>query len=158
MDRSTMQEVEYDGRIFIIYKMNPLQGIATLKTLITKALPINLLSFLDADDKISKMFGGIKNIGKSEMSDDEFVELELKLLSNVSEVLKSGEVKIIDSAGNYQVQDLDNNMLINAFLLLKVVEVNYKDFFIELLQKLDGMEEKLTSKISEMTNSAQQSM
>ena len=92
------------------------------------------------------------------MSDDEFVELELKLLSNVSEVLKSGEVKIIDSAGNYQVQDLDNNMLINAFLLLKVVEVNYKDFFIELLQKLDGMEEKLTSKISEMTNSAQQSM
>ena len=73
MNRSTMQEVEYDGRIFIIYKMNPLQGIATLKTLITKALPINLLSFVDADDKISKMFGGIKNIGKSEMSEDEFV-------------------------------------------------------------------------------------
>ena len=53
--RITKEYVEYEGRTFVVKKMNPLEGISVLKVLLTNALPIDLLGgFLDSDNKFKK--------------------------------------------------------------------------------------------------------
>ncbi len=136
MERITQEIVKYQDdekeRIFVVKKMNPLLGIAVLKEILFGALPVDLFSDVEGMGQVTSMFS---NVQKKEMSIDEFVKLERRLLSNVSEKLKSGEVPVIDSAGNYRVSNLENNMFLNGYLMVKVVEVNYKDFFLELFQK-----------------------
>ena len=43
MERLTQVTVEYENRTFIVKKMDPLEGIAVLKELLTKAMPLDLL-------------------------------------------------------------------------------------------------------------------
>lgn len=140
LDRKTEEVVKYENREFIIKKMTPFKGIAVLKTLLTRALPIDLLSSFAEDTAINKMFSGISNT-KKDMTEDEFIELEIELIRMVSEKLKGGDTPVIDDRGNFQVENLENNMLLVTWLLVKVIEVNYKDFFIELLQKAGVIKE-----------------
>ncbi len=134
LDRKISEAVNYEGREFIIKKMTPFKGIAVLKTLLTRALPIDLLSSFSDSEEVSRMFSGMSK-DKKDMTEEEFIELELELMKTVSENLKGGPTPVIDDRGNFQVEDLENNMLLVVWLLVKVVEVNYKDFFIEMLQK-----------------------
>lgn len=141
--RTTQEIFDYEGRTFVVKKMNPMEGIAVLKTLLTNALPIDLLGmFLSEDSKMKQMLALLPDgMSKKEMSIDDFVMFEKRLLRNTYEVLKSGEVQVVDNAGNIGVLDVEDNMFLIVFLLVKVIEVNYKDFFIETLQRLGMLEE-----------------
>ena len=46
---------------------------------------------------------------------------------------------VVDELGNYQVQNLEYNLDLFSSLILKVLCVNYKDFFINKLKKLGLM-------------------
>lgn len=131
--------LEVSGRQFIINKMSPTMGIAVLKELITRSMPIDLLGMLDqtGGSKSAKLkslmsFG---SIGTSQMGIDEFEEFERRLLSYVYEKLVSGPVCVIDSNGNYRVENLESDTMLVLKLIVEVVKVNYKDFFIEILQE-----------------------
>ena len=95
-------------------------------------------------------------MNKKEMSIDEFAEFQKRLMKNCYEKLKSGDVAVLQSNGDFGVPGLDNNMLLVGFLLLKVVEVNYKDFFLEILQKLNVLEEsqKIMDQVKNVTATA----
>ena len=141
--RITEEYVEYEGRTFVVKKMNPLEGISVLKVLLTNALPIDLLGgFLDSDNKFKQMLALMpESTKKHEMSVEDFVLFEKRLLKNAYEILASGEVQVIDDAGNFGVFDIEDNLFLVMFLLVKVIEVNYKDFFLEFLRRLGMLEE-----------------
>ena len=156
MERITQIEVKYEDRIFIVKKMTPFEGIAVLKELITKAMPFDLLSLLNEDDfeGISKVLSVAQGMSKKEMSIDEFVAFQKRLIKNCYEVKKIGEVPVLQNNGDFGVEDLENNMFLVCFLLLKVIEVNYKDFFLEILRKLGMLEgtEGIIQNVKNMMN------
>lgn len=136
--RETKKEIKWEvegekERTFVIKKMPVLESISVLKTLLTRALPLDLLSVLDESGNLAK---GLAAVPKHEMTDDEFTEFTKRLLKNVYEKLPVGDVAVIDEVGNYGVIDFEYNLTLALYLLTQVVLVNYKDFFIEILQKL----------------------
>ena len=129
-----------------------------LKEILTKALPIDLLSFLnDSGAGIDKILSMTNSVSKKEMSIDEFVVFQKRLMKNVYEKLKSGDVPVIQENGDFGVLDMEENMFLVGFLLLKVIEVNYKDFFLEILQKL-GLLEDAQKMMNEMKEKKQEGM
>ncbi len=136
--RQTKKEIKWETegentRQFVIHKMPVLESISVLKTLLTRVLPLDLLSVLDESGNLAK---GLAVIPKKDMSDEEFTEFTKRLLQNVYEKLPVGETAVIDEVGNYGVMDFEYNLTLALYLLMQVVLVNYKDFFIEILQKL----------------------
>ena len=132
--------------------------MAVLKEILTKALPIDLLSFLnDSGAGIDKILSMTNSVSKKEMSIDEFVVFQKRLMKNVYEKLKSGDVPVIQENGDFGVLDMEENMFLVGFLLLKVIEVNYKDFFLEILQKL-GLLEDAQKMMNEMKEKKQEGM
>ena len=91
------------------------------------------------------------------MSIDEFVVFQKRLMKNVYEKLKSGDVPVIQENGDFGVLGMEENMFLVGFLLLKVIEVNYKDFFLEILQKL-GLLEDVQKMMNEMKEKKQEGM
>lgn len=160
MERLTQVTVEYENRTFIVKKMDPLEGIAVLKELLTKAMPLDLLGgiFKDGNGNMSGIGSmlGILDTTKREMSIEDFVKFEKRLLKNTYEVLKSGEVRIIAENGDYGVSGMEDNMYLLGFLMIKVIEVNYRDFFIEILLKLGIIKkaEDMTGKLAEVMSEA----
>lgn len=140
IDRKIKEEVtwkvdEKTTRTFIIKRMPAMPALSNLKTLLTRALPLDLFSALDESGFMTKALGAVSN--KKEMSDIEFELFMKKLLSYTSEKLPSGEVKIIDDAGNFGVIDMEYNLALVSYLLMQTVLVNYKDFFIEMFHRLE---------------------
>ena len=158
MERKIKEIVTYEDRTFVIKKMTPFEGIAVLKEILTKALPIDFLSFLnDSGAGIDKILSMTNSVSKKEMSIDEFVVFQKRLMKNVYEKLKSGDVPVIQENGDFGVLDMEENMFLVGFLLLKVIEVNYKDFFLEILQKL-GLLEDAQKMMNEMKEKKQEGM
>lgn len=131
--REKQKTVQLDGRTFIIRKLPAARGYALLVEILTKALPLNLIGsalegFVPA--------GLLDTAGKQVMSLEELEALQLKLMASVSEILPAGETKVLDGQGNWQVEDLGDDMLLFGQLLVKVVVHQYQDFFTGVLSKL----------------------
>ncbi len=99
------------------------------------------------------------------MSMEEMETLQLKLLSAVSEELKGGWTPVVDSHGHFQVEDLEDDMLLFGTLLVRVVEFQYGDFFTGLLSRLgitleepEELPEKLKTVFTEQAMSANTSL
>ena len=73
---------------------------------------------------------------------EEFARFQNKLLLNVQERLASMDQDVVDEVGNYLVEDLEFNLDLFMKLILKVVSVNYKDFFIDKLKQFNEILEK----------------
>lgn len=145
MDRKIQEIYEIDGRIFIIKKFPAAESMSVLKELLSKSLPIDLFSMMNVGGKnLGQTLReyGLGNSNKNQMSIDEFTDLQMRLMKCVQERLKGGDESVIDNLGNYKVEDLEYNLELFSSLLLKVVSVNYKDFFIEKMKKL-GLLEKI---------------
>lgn len=138
-EREIRQKVEIDNRTFIIEKMDALESIAVLKEILTKTLPLDLLSTFG--DSVSSLVGRIDS-PKKDMSIDEFIRLQKRILKYVFESLPSGMIPIIDSNNNYAVDDFEKNLDLAVSLLFKSVRFNYESFFLEKLQKM-GLLEKI---------------
>lgn len=138
-EREIRQKVEINDRTFIIEKMDALESIAVLKEILTKTLPLDLLSTFG--DSVSNIVGRI-DFPKQDMSIDEFIRLQKRILKYVFESLPSGMVPVIDSNNNYAVNDFEKNLNLAVSLLFKAIRFNYESFFIETLQKM-GLLEKI---------------
>ncbi len=131
--RERIKEVTMDGRTFQLKKLPAARSYAILVEIMTKAVPTDLL-LNELQDFLPLNLTSLP--GRQMMSMEEMELLQLKLLAAVSEQLKSGWVPVVDNQGNFQVEDLEDNMLLFGELLVKVVEFQYADFFTALLSRL----------------------
>lgn len=133
---------EDDGtvRTFHIRRMTPFAAIAILKELLTRAMPINLLEAMDMlgnEDETKSTYESLLNLtssAKPTMSMEEFEDLQKKIIGYVDEELKGTTVKVIDEYGNFNVPDLEYDLTLYMKLVIRVIVVNYKDFFIGVLR------------------------
>jgi len=129
---------EYDDRKFTIKKMNPLVGLAILKDVMTRTMPIDLIGLISsAGADTSKLAGFQSGVEMKSMSRREFVELQKEILMNVSEKLESGLVQIIDEQGNFKIEGADTDLKMITKLLTETLVFNYADFFVEILSDLN---------------------
>ena len=126
-------EIELEGRQFILHKLPAAKSFALLVEILTKALPISLISGA-LDDFVPA--GVLNAAGKQPVTAEELESLQLKLLQGVVEVLPAGPTAILDSQGHFKVPDLEDDMLLFGQLLVKTVGWQYKDFFTGILSKL----------------------
>lgn len=122
-----------EDREFVIKKLPAARGYAILVDILTKALPLNLIGGVLEDFVPASL---LNLSGKQQMTMEEMEALQLKLLASVSEQLPAGATPILDSQGNFKVEDLEDNMLLFGQLLMKTVEFQYKDFFLGILSKM----------------------
>lgn len=131
--RERTKQIMIEDRTFVLKKMPAAKAYAVLVEILTKAMPLDLL--LGAmQDFLPASLSNLR--GKQVMSMEELEQLQLKLLSSVSEMLNSGPVPVVDSQGHFQVEDLEDDMLLFGTLLVKVVEFQYADFFTGLLSRM----------------------
>lgn len=126
-------EIELEGRQFILHKLPAAKSFALLVEILTKALPISLISSA-LDDLVPA--GVLNAAGKQPVTAEELEALQLKLLQGVEEVLPAGPTAIVDSQGHFKVPDLEDDMLLFGQLLVKAVGWQYKNFFTGILSKL----------------------
>lgn len=127
------KQITMEGRTFRLQKLPAAKAYAILVEILTKALPIELLSsaFQDFLPAIPRHIQG-----KPMMSMEEMEALQLIVLSAVSEKLKGGWTPVVDSQGHFQVEELEDDMLLFGTLFAKAVEFQYGDFFTGLLSRL----------------------
>lgn len=135
MAREDTRRVEIKGRTFQIEKMDALESLAVLKELLTGALPIDIMG----------MFGNtLENITgiltKKDMSIEEFVALEKRILRYTFEVLPTGLTRVVDGSGNFGVNDVEKDLSLVIKLLMEAVRLNYESFFTEMFP-VDMMDE-----------------
>lgn len=127
------KQIKIEDRTFVLKKMPAAKAYAVLVEILTKAMPLDLL--LGAmQDFLPVSLTNLK--GKQMMTMEEMEQLQVKLLSSVSEMLSSGLVPVVDSQGYFQVEDLEDDMLLFGTLLVKVMEFQYADFFTGLLSRM----------------------
>lgn len=127
------KQIELEGRQFILHKLPAAKSYALLVEMLTKALPIGLISGA-LEDFVPA--GLLSAAGKQQVTAEEIEALQLKLLQGVEEVLPAGLTKILDSQGHFKVPDLEDDMLLFGQLLAKAVGFQYKDFFTGILSKI----------------------
>ena len=129
--------IEIDGRQFILQTQPAASVYALLTEILTKGLPLNLLgSALEQFIPASML----NMAGKQTMTVEEMEKLQLEFMRCVSEILPGGPVAVVDERGNYQVEDLEYDMLLFGQLLTEMAKWQYADFFTEILRKL-GIED-----------------
>lgn len=131
--REREKQITLEERTFILKKMPAARGYAILAEILTKVLPLNIIGST-LEDFIPKSLLNLEN--KQQMSIEELEVLQLRLLANVSEQLPGGLTPIVDKQGNFQVEDLEDDMLLFGQLLAKVLVFQYKDFFLDALGML----------------------
>lgn len=131
--REREKQITLEERTFILKKMPAARGYAILAEILTKVLPLNIIGST-LEDFIPKSLLNLEN--KQQMSMEELEVLQLRLLANVSEQLPGGLTPIVDKQGNFQVEDLEDDMLLFGQLLAKVLVFQYKDFFLDALGML----------------------
>ena len=127
------KQIELEGRQFILHKLPAAKSYALLVEMLTKALPIGLISGA-LEDFVPA--GLLNAAGKQQVTAEEIEALQLKLLQGVEEVLPAGPTAILDSQGHFKVPDLEDDMLLFGQLLAKTVGFQYKDFFTGMLSKI----------------------
>ena len=127
------KQIELEGRQFVLHKLPAARSYALLVEILTKALPIGLISGA-LEDFVPA--GLLNAAGKQPVTAEEIEALQLKLLQGVEEVLPAGPTAILDSQGHFKVPDLEDDMLLFGQLLAKSVGFQYKDFFTGILSKI----------------------
>lgn len=141
MDRKKNEVVELQGRTFVIRYLPAAEGLAVLKDLITRTVPLDIFSGIDVGGKsLSNLLSSFGGSNKTLMSIDEFAALENRLMKCVSEKFPRDEINVIGEYGEFLVDDLEDNIELYFDLILKVVAFNYKDFFLKKLEALGLIE------------------
>ena len=127
------KQITMEGRTFRLQKLPAARAYAILVEILTKALPTDLLTSAFQDFLPAAL---PKSKDKPAMSMEELETLQLKLLAAVSEELKGGWTPVVDGQGHFQVEEMEDDMLLFGTLLVKVLEFQYADFFTGLLSRL----------------------
>ena len=146
-ERINEKRIEIKGRKFQINKMDALESLAILKELLTRAMPFDLTSIFG--DEINKLIGSSSSVAsvmnsKKDMSIDEFILFQRRLLKYAYEILPSGPVQVMNQYGEFGIIDADKDLTMVLKLLIEIVRFNYESFFIETLSTL-GILKKMDS-------------
>ena len=141
MDRKKNEIVELQNRTFVIRYLPAAEALAILKDLITRTVPLDIFSgiFVDTEEGQSTLSNVLSNFGgnnKTLMTIDELVALENRMMKCVSEKFTREEIEVIGNYGEFQVEDLEDNLELYFDLIVRVVAFNYKDFFLKKAQAL----------------------
>lgn len=131
--RETNKIIEIEDRKFKLKDFDPLLGNYILMKLITMVLPFGISDMIGA--KIPEGSEVIKSSSdkKEYMSKSDFIELQRDILSNVFEILPSGDVPVIRENGTYGIDLFTMDIALK--LLIEEVIYNFGDFFGELQSK-----------------------
>lgn len=143
MTRKKNEVVELQDRTFIIRYLPAAEGLAILKDLITRTVPLDIFSGIEVGGQsLATLLSGFGGSNKSLMTIDELSFLENRLMKCVSEKFQREEINVIGEYGEFLVDDLEDNLELYFDLLVKVIAFNYRDFFLKKLQAL-GLIEKI---------------
>lgn len=124
-------------RTFILNKMPAAKGFSILAEIVTRVIPPGVFS-----QSLSNILPvSMLNAPRNQMSIEEMEQLQVKIIRYVSEELQSGPVPLVDSQGNFQVEDIEYDMMLFGELLVKMIMFQYTDFFTEGLGKLGATAE-----------------
>lgn len=126
--RETFTECEVNGRSFTINSYDPMVGNYILYTILTSVLPLGI------GQSLNNNFGSeslpVDSTKISKMSKEDFIALQVEVLSTVEENMPSGhKAPLVRPNGTYGVQDVTMGLAIK--LLIKSITFNFKDFFSE---------------------------
>lgn len=143
MTRKKNEVVELQDRTFIIRYLPAAEGLAILKDLITRTVPLDIFSGIEVGGQsLATLLSGFGGSNKSLMTIDELSALENRLMKCVSEKFPREEINVIGEYGEFLVDDLEDNLELYFDLLVKVIAFNYRDFFLKKIQAL-GLIEKI---------------
>lgn len=120
--RQTENEVEIDGRNFIVEAFDPLMGNYIAVTLLTMAMPFGIGDMLSSKIGMPPAKEGSKVMNKAD-----FLELQRDILKYAKEVLPGRNAPVINENGSYGIEDF--TMGIALKLLIAVISFNFSDFF-----------------------------
>lgn len=127
----TSSTIEIGGRQFVINSYDPMTGNYILMQVISNVLPMGLGSMLNNElpagsEKIPTMESGAKM-----MSKEEFIQLQVDILSTVEEYFPASGQKspVVRANRTYGVENV--SMLMITKLLIASLAFNFRDFFAE---------------------------
>ncbi len=122
--RVTEDILTIDGRTFKIEKFNPLLGNYILLKCMSLALPFGI-----AEQAAGKMEGAesLVNKNKPQISKEEFIELQIDILTHAYEILPGNTTPVLRKDGTPGI--LDFSMKIAIQLIIAIIAFNFSDFF-----------------------------
>lgn len=124
--RETFTTCEIDGRSFTVNAYDPMVGNYILYQILTSVLPMGIGSTLNSNFGSELVPSDVTKANK--MSKEEFVALQVEVLSTVEENMPSGhKAPVVRQNGTYGVQDVSMGLTIKLFI--KSIVFNFKDFF-----------------------------
>ena len=122
--RETTSIFEYEDRKFEICSFDPMEGNYILMQILMFTLPFGI------SDALNEKFGTNNKTEQKTISKEDFIQLQTDILSNVNEILYTGEkTPVVRQNRTYGISDVSMMLIIK--LIIATLAFNFKDFFKE---------------------------
>lgn len=122
--RETTSIFEYEDRKFEIGSFDPMEGNYILMQILMFTLPFGI------SDALNEKFGTNNKTEQKTISKEDFIQLQTDILSNVNEILYTGEkTPVVRQNRTYGISDVSMMLIIK--LIIATLAFNFKDFFKE---------------------------
>lgn len=151
--KEKLVEIEVEGkkRTFVVKKFDARTGSYVIYTVLNRLLP-SILEFSQPEARQKLELGttnavtemATKVLSSSTLSEAEFLDLQNKCLRVCYEVLPAGNTPVINTAGQYGVIGLEDDLVTVFRLTLEALVFNLRGFFTgggltQAFQSLQGM-------------------
>lgn len=122
--RETTSIFDYEDRKFEIGSFDPMEGNYILMQILMFTLPFGI------SDALNEKFGTNNKTEQKTISKEDFIQLQTDILSNVNEILYTGEkTPVVRKNRTYGISDV--SMILIIKLIIATLAFNFKDFFKE---------------------------
>ncbi len=122
--RETTSIFDYEDRKFEICSFDPMEGNYILMQILMFTLPFGI------SDALNEKFGTNNKTEQKTISKEDFIQLQADILSNVNEILYTGEkTPVVRQNRTYGISDVSMMLIIK--LIIATLAFNFKDFFKE---------------------------
>ena len=122
--RETTSIFDYEDRKFEIGSFDPMEGNYILMQILMFTLPFGI------SDALNEKFGTNNKTEHKTISKEDFIQLQTDILSNVNEILYTGEkTPVVRPNRTYGISDVSMMLIIK--LIIATLAFNFKDFFKE---------------------------
>ena len=122
--RETTSIFDYEDRKFEIGSFDPMEGNYILMQILMFTLPFGI------SDALNEKFGTNNKTAQKTISKEDFIQLQTDILSNVNEILYTGEkTPVVRQNRTYGISDVSMMLIIK--LIIATLAFNFKDFFTE---------------------------
>lgn len=122
--RETTSIFDCEDRKFEIGSFDPMEGNYILMQILMFTLPFGI------SDALNEKFGTNNKTEQKTISKEDFIQLQTDILSNVNEILYTGEkTPVVRPNRTYGISDVSMMLIIK--LIIATLAFNFKDFFKE---------------------------